>query len=125
MAAATSSALAVGGSARSVKPAGFMDSASARMCAGISIPWANTMVSAMTLLWDRACVCPRRYCAGVADVSSAPDERAVLQPAQETHQRPEHQEIDDRRHHEGRRVVGDALRLARLVEQLGHRHHAP
>ena len=53
-----------------------------------------------------------------------PCQRAIFQPAQQANQRPQHQEVDDGRHHDGRRIIGEALRLARLVEELGHGHHA-
>src|SRR5262245_28115349 len=59
----------------------------------------------------------RRGARALARLSSG--EGAVLQAAEEADDGPEHQEVDQRRDHQRGRVVGQALRLARLVEELG------
>src|SRR5438045_3273486 len=47
-------------------------------------------------------------------------EGSVLEPAEQPNQWPEHQEIDERGENDRRGIVGQALRLACLEQQLGH-----
>src|SRR5436305_5071804 len=51
---------------------------------------------------------------------SAAREVPVLEAAEDPHERPQHREIDERRDDDGRGVVGQALRLAGLEQELGH-----
>src|SRR5687768_10587528 len=49
---------------------------------------------------------------------------AVLEAREQAHHRPQADEIDDTRGDDRRGVVGDRLRLARGIQQLGKRDHA-
>ena len=109
--------------------------AASRATARKKIHHKGTKARSFRIIFVPSCLCggicllaEDRTAAGITSASRRthqrrPRDRSVLQPADQPHHWPEQQEIRQRRRHDRRRVVGDALRLARLEQQFRQRNH--